>query len=115
MPAIVSYKIGVTRSHNPGPTRWLTLKLEHDNDGAHSVTMFFYEKDTPAFGFLNPETRNLVVNLPALDFDPTSRILQTEKPVYAHYRVHGAEHRLLSIDISTSEEPLGEGPVDRSP
>ena len=115
MPAIVSYKIGVIRSHKPGPSRWLTLKLEHGGDGAHNVTLFFYETEGPSLGFLNKETKTLIVNLPAADFEPTSRILQTEKPVFAHYRVHGDEHRLLSIDISTSEEPLGEGPVDNSP
>ncbi len=57
----------------------------------------------------------MVANLPAADFEPTYQILNTEKPVYVHYRVHGDENRLLSLDISTSEEPIGEGPVDMSP
>ena len=115
MPAIVSYKVGVIRSHKPGPSRWLTLKLESATEGAHSVTLFYYDKEVPSFGFLNKETSNLVVNLPCVDFEPTARILQTEKPVFVHYRVHASDHRLLSLDISTSEEPLGEGLVDTSP
>lgn len=115
MPAIVSYKVGVIRSHNHGPSRWLTLKLESAAEGAHSIALFYYDRDAPALGFLNRETRNLVVNLPYVDFEPTARILQTEKPVFAHFRVHASDHRLLSIDISTAEEPLGEGLVDQSP
>jgi hypothetical protein len=113
--AIVTYKVGVTRSHKPGPSRWLTLKLESAREGAKAVDIFFYEKEVPALGFLNRETSGLTVNLPLVDFEPIYDILQTEKPVFAHYRIHPSEHRLLSIDISTSEEPLGEGPVDTSP
>jgi hypothetical protein len=41
-------------------------------------------------------------------------ILQTEQPVYAHCRLDSEEQRLLSIDISTFEEPLGEGHADHS-
>jgi hypothetical protein len=115
MSAIISYKVGVTRSHKPGPSRWLTLKLESVTDGAQTLTLFFYEKEAPALGFLNRETSSLVANLPIADFAPTYDILQTEKPVYAHFRVHSADHRLLNIVISTSEEPVGEGPVDNSP
>jgi hypothetical protein len=32
-----------------------------------------------------------------------------------HFRVHGDGNRLLSLDVSISEEPIGEGPVDISP
>jgi hypothetical protein len=115
MSAIISYKVGVTRSHKPGPNRWLTLELESATEGAHSVSLFFYEKEAPALGHLNRKNGNLVVNLPLGDFAPTYEILKTEKPVYAHYRIHGDEHRLLSLDISTSSEPVGEGNVDNSP
>jgi len=115
MPAIVSYKVGITRSHKVGPTRWLTLKLESDAEGAHTVSLFFHEKAPSTLGFLTRETGVLVANLPISDFAPTYQILNQEKPVYAHYRIHADENRLLSLDISTSEEPLGEGPVDTSP
>jgi hypothetical protein len=113
MAAIISYKVGVTRSRKPGPARWITLQIEQPTDGVQSITMFFYEKDLPELGYLNPN--NLVINLPLADFNPTYQILQTERPVYAHYRLEASERRVLSLDVSTSEEPLGEGHVDQSP
>jgi hypothetical protein len=115
MAAVVSYKVGVTRSHKPGPVRWLSLKLESAAEGAHSVTLFFYSADVPALGFMNRDTGTVVANLPFVDFEPTYRILNTEKPVFVHFRIHGDGNRLLSLDVSTSEEPIGEGPVDNSP
>jgi hypothetical protein len=115
MPAIISYKVGVTRSHKPGPVRWLSLKLESAAEGATGATLFFFEKELPAFGFLNRSTSAVVVNLPIADFEPAYRILNTEKPVFANFRIHGDENRLLSFDLSTSDEPVGEGPVDQSP
>jgi hypothetical protein len=114
MSDIISYKVGVTRSHKPGPTRWLTLKLGTPAEGARSAALYFHDKEVPALGYFNRETSSVVINLPSADFEPTYRILNTEKPVFLHLRVQGDEHRLLSFDISTSEEPLGEGPTDRS-
>jgi hypothetical protein len=115
MPAVASYKVGVVRSHKPGPARWLSLKLDGAAEGAKEATLFFFEKEAPNFGFLNRGTGAVVVNLPIADFAPAYDILQTEKPVFAHFRIHGDENRLLSFDLSTSEEPVGEGPVDKSP
>jgi hypothetical protein len=114
MPAIATYRVGLNRSHKVGPTRWLTLTLESAIDGARAITLFFHEKEVSVFGFLNRQTSRLIANLPAADFEPTYAILQTEKPVFAHYRLDVEEDRLLSIEISTSEEPLGEGHMDRS-
>jgi hypothetical protein len=115
MPGVVSYKVGVTRSHKRGPSRWLSAKLEAESGGVQTVAMFFYEGEVPSLGYLSRETNQLVANLPAADFEPSYRILMTEKPVFIHFRVHGDENRLLSLDLSTSEEPIGEGPVDLSP
>jgi hypothetical protein len=114
MSEIISYKVGVTRSHKPGPGRWLTLRLAEPVEGAQTAAMYFHDREVPPLGYLNRESGSVVINLPAADFDPTYRILNTEKPVFLHLRVHGHEHRLLSFDVSTSEEPVGEGPVDRS-
>jgi hypothetical protein len=115
MPVIVSYKVGVTRSQKSGPSRWLSLKFAPSTERAQSMSLFFYEKDAPGMGFHNRETAIVVANLPVSDFEPMYKILNTENPVFAHFRVHSEDDRLLSVDISTSEEPVGEGPVDRSP
>ncbi len=115
MPAIVSYKVGVTRSHREGPVRWLTLKLDGDSDGPSLVSLFFFERQPPGLGYYNRPTNTVVINLPIADFEPTYHILNIEKPVYFFYRLQGSEDRLLSFDVSTSEEPVGEGPSDSSP
>ena len=115
MAEISSYKVGVTRSHKPGPSRWLTLKLKTPEHGAHSLTLFFYDKEPPSFGYFNKESSCVVVNLPAADFASSYEILKTEKPVFAFFRIDANQHRLLSLDLSTSEEPPGEGPTDTSP
>jgi hypothetical protein len=56
-----------------------------------------------------------VVNLRASDFDATYRILNTEKPVFVHWRTDPEDDKVIGFDLSTSEEPLGEGTPDRSP
>jgi hypothetical protein len=117
MPAIVSYQVGVTRSQKTGAVRWLTLKFEsgHGHENPRSASLHFFEKGGPELGFLNRETGTVVVNLPIVDFDPTYRILNTEKPVYFYFRIQGVDHHLVSFDLSTSQEPVGEGAVDTSP
>jgi hypothetical protein len=115
MSKIVSYKVGVTRSHKRGATRWLTLRLDPAAEGPRTMTLFFHEEQVSGLGFLNEETSTLVVNFPVADFRPIYEIVQTEEPVYAHYRLDPEDQRLLSLDVSTSEEPLGEGHADRSP
>jgi hypothetical protein len=114
MPEVVSYQVGVTRSRRTGAIRWITLKFEPGHESPRSASLYFFEKDKQELGFLNRETGTVVVNLPLADFDPTYRILNTEKPVYFYFRVQGIDHHLLSVDLSTSQEPVGEGPVDAS-
>jgi hypothetical protein len=49
------------------------------------------------------------------DFEATYKLVHEEAPVFAHWRVDPEDEALLSIDLSTSDEPLGEGAPDRSP
>jgi|tagenome__1003787_1003787.scaffolds.fasta_scaffold20631756_2 hypothetical protein len=112
---IISYKVGVSRAARPGPVRSLTLQLA-DGEGAISqVAIFFYEKQPSALGFVNRQTSFVNVNLPLVDFEPMYQVLNIEKPVFVHWRTDPEDERLASIDVSTSEEPVGEGPVDKSP
>jgi hypothetical protein len=115
MPAILNYKVGVVRSAKSGPCRWITLAMETPTEGVTSVSMFFHEKVPSQLGFLNEKTGFLTANLAAADFDAIYRICNTEKPVFVHWRLDPDEHRLASIDVSTTEEPLGEGFPDKSP
>jgi hypothetical protein len=115
MPAILNYKVGIVRSAKAGPCRWITLGMETPTDGVASVSLFFHEKVPSSLGFLNPQTGFLTANMPAADFDGIYKVLNTEKPVFVHWRLDPDEHRLVSIDVSTREEPLGEGFPDKSP
>jgi hypothetical protein len=111
---LTAYKVGVMRSRGPGPVRWLTLELEKPEGEIKHVSVFFYEKDPGDRGFVNRETGFVVANLPVADYQPMYHILQTEKPVFVTWRTETGEDALLSIDVSTSEEPIGEGFVDQS-
>ncbi len=88
---------------------------ETPTEGVASVSLFFQEKPPSQLGFLNQATGFLTANLPASDFDAVYRVCNTEKPVFIHWRLDPDEHRLISIDVSTQEEPLGEGSPDQSP
>jgi hypothetical protein len=112
---IISYKVGANRAVRSGPVRSLTLKLAESEGGIGGVSLFFYEKAPSTLGFVNRQTGFVSVNLPAVDFDPMYRILNTEKPVFVHWRTDPEDEKLTSIDVSTSEEPVGEGAVDTSP
>jgi hypothetical protein len=115
MPAILNYKVGIMRSAKAGPCRWITLAMETPTEGITSVSLFFHEKPPGQLGFFNRETGFLSAHLSAVDFEGIYKVLHTEKPVFVHWRLDPEEQHLASIDVSTSEEPLGEGAPDKSP
>ena len=116
MPALVSYKVGVSRSKRGGAARHLTLQLAAPEGKIHAVSLFFCEGKPPTkLGHINEHTGMVNVYMPAEDFDPIYKVLNTEKPVYVHWRCDPEEQQVVSIDISTDEEPLGEGTPDKSP
>jgi hypothetical protein len=111
---VKTYKVGVCRSKPAGPVRWLTIELATPVGATRAVSVFFYEELPRERGFANDATGFVVANMRVGDFDPMYNLLQTERPVYVHWRIDPDENKLLSIDVSTSEEPVGEGPVDKS-
>jgi hypothetical protein len=113
--SIASYKAGVCRSKAPGPVRWVTLQLESPEQDLTAVSLFFYEQPPPELGFANRTTRQLIANLQASDFDSLYHLLQTEKPAFVGWQLEAGSDNVVSVAVSTSEEPLGEGFVDRSP
>jgi hypothetical protein len=115
MSTVISYKVGVSRAVRSGPSRILTVQLAEAEDGVGRVSFFFYEKVPTGLGFVNRQTGFVNVNLPIADFEPMYRVLNTEKPVFVHWRTDPEDDKLASIDLSTSDEPVGEGPVDTSP
>lgn len=115
MPAILTYKVGVTRAVRGGPVRWITVQLAEPVGEIRQASLFFYDKAPSSLGCLNHKTGFAMVNFLASDFDATYRILNTEKPVFIHWRTDPEEDQLVGFDLSTSEEPLGEGTPDKSP
>src|SRR5689334_20063549 len=106
---ITSYKVGALRATKPGPVRSLTLQLAEVEGGVGQVSLFFYDKPPASLGFVNRQTGFVIANLPLADFDPMYHILNIEKPVFVHWRTDPEDEKVLSIDVSTSEEPVGEG------
>lgn len=117
MSSILSYKVGVTRAAaaKKGPVRWLNLNLAEPKGEIKQVSLFFYEQDPSNLGFVNHRTGCVMANLKLADFEPIYHLVQSEKPAFTFWRTDPEEDKLISIDVSTSEEPLGEGTPDRSP
>src|SRR4051794_3937635 len=115
MPAVSSYKVGANRAVRGGAIRWLTLQLAEASGGLKEVSLFFWDKPPAKLGFVNRTSGFVCVNLPVGDFDPMYRIVNTESPIFVHWRTDPEEERLASFDLSTSEEPVGEGFPDKSP
>jgi hypothetical protein len=115
MPSVSSYKVGTSRAVRGGAVRWLTLQISNPTAGIKEVSAFFWEKVPHKLGFVNRTTGFVCVNLPLADFDPMYRILNTEQPIFVHWRTDPEDDHLASFDVSTSEEPVGEGFPDKSP
>jgi len=121
MPRIGSYKVGATRAlqKKAGPVRWLDFELVEPKGNLNHVSLYFYEDKLPpdpGIGFVNRTSGYVMVNLPLKDFEPMYHIVQTEKPAFVTWRTDPDPdvERIVSIDVSTLEEPLGEGIEDRT-
>jgi hypothetical protein len=115
MAVVTSYKVGTTRAARGGSVRWLTLQLATAEKGSKEVSIFFHEGKIHDLGFVNETTGFVNVHLPIADFDSIYHIVQTEKPIFVHWRCDPEEQKLTGFDVSTSEEPVGEGTQDTSP
>lgn len=115
MAAVTSYKVGTTRAARGGSVRWLTLQLASAEGGIKEVSIFFHEGKVNDLGFANDKTGFVNVNLPTADFDSIYHVVQTEKPIFVHWRCDPEDRKITGFDVSTSEEPVGEGFLDTSP
>lgn len=108
---VLSYGAVKTAGERPFP--WHSIILVFDPDSrppvSDAVVLF-----TPSNSLGNMNTPNrLTAYLPVEDFSTYHMILQTESPVFAEW-VEDAGGRLTSFYLKTQEEPVGEGPIDRS-
>ena len=115
MPAleIEAYRVGVSRRSTDNFTRFLFLEPDpgYRGPGESGVRIFFepepVEIGRSAAGFL-------VLNLEREYFDDMYHLLQTEKPVYFSWGFDEDGERVIWCDLSTTEEPIGEGFADFS-
>lgn len=108
---VLSY--GAVKAAVERPFPWHSIILVFDPDGrppvSDAVVLF---TSSNSLGNLNTPDR-LTAYLPVEDFDTYHRILQTESPVFVEW-TQDSNARLTSFYLKTQEEPVGEGPVDRS-
>jgi hypothetical protein len=115
MPAIEieAYRVGVSRRSTDDFTRFLFLEPDpaYRGPGESGVRIFFEpqpsEVGRSAAGFL-------VVTLVPEYFGDMYHILQTEKPVYFSWGFDDSGEQIVWCDLSTTEEPIGEGVTDMS-
>jgi hypothetical protein len=100
---VTNYIVEVFNSSTIVDRRRISLKLET----GQSVTLRFVPLQ-PA-NWIQILGFNVHAFLPLADFDDYYRVLQTEKPLFFNAR---DEPMFLLVDITTSPEPLGEGPSD---
>ncbi len=75
-----------------------------------SFALYFIEQDGSELGrgYVNPDNGYVVPLLPARDFDPMYRILQTERTVYANWYADG-DNKLVWFQVTASQvAPSGE-------
>jgi hypothetical protein len=110
---IEAYRVGVSRRSTDDFKRFLFLEPDsaYRGPGDSGVRIFFEPGPTEigrsAAGFL-------VVTLELDYFSDMYHLLQTEKPVYFSWGFDEAGEQLSWCDLSTTEEPIGEGFTDLS-
>ncbi len=111
MPEIInSYEVGTV--HGRGElARWIGLKV---GSGARTtISISFWANEPSDLGYALPTGNYIHLNLRLRDFDDYYRILQTESPLNVHWTADSSR-RIMSFQMTSSDEPLGEGPTDSS-
>ncbi|MEE9246091.1 MAG: hypothetical protein V3U63_07800 [Gemmatimonadota bacterium] len=110
---IEAYRVGVSCRTNDDFTRFLFLEPDpaYRGPGSSGVRIFFEpeasEIGRSAAGFLVP-------TLSENYFGDMYHVLQTEKPIYFSWGFDEGGEQIDWCDISTTEEPTGEGYTDTS-
>lgn len=110
---IEAYRVGVSRRTADDFTRFLFLELDpgYQGPGSSGVRIFF-EPDPAEVG--RSAADFLVVTLSDGYFSDMYHLLQTEKPIFFSWGFEDDGERISWCDLSTTEEPIGEGFTDRS-
>ena len=110
---IDAYRVGVSRRSADSFTRFLFLEPDpgHSGPGSSGVRIFF-EPNPKEIGRLAADF--VVVTLDPSYFRDMYHLLQTEKPMYFSWGLEEMGTQIAWCDLSTTEEPIGEGFTDWS-
>lgn len=112
---IGAYKVLLVRGE--GYTFFRTLELlpaAVDQNKVEAVFIGFHDGSVTIFGYCGGE-QNVYCWAPMSDFDNYYHVLQTEKPLFFEWTFDGTTGRVISYQLRSTEEPLGEGFRDLSP
>lgn len=115
---VKSYFVGTNRQRASANyhRRWISLVPKTPTAQVQNIVIYFFVQETISndsdVGYVTPATTKYVVAYAHIsDFEDMYRILQSEKPVHFNWAADAA-NKLHWFQISTNEEPLGEGPKD---
>jgi len=115
---IKSYYVGSHRQRNASnyQRRWISLVPKTPTSTVQNIVIYFFVGETITndtdIGYVTPTTTKFVVAYaPISDFADMYHILQSEKPVHFYWYADTA-NKVQWFQITTNEEPIGEGPRD---
>ena len=115
---IKSYYVGTNRQRNAANyhRRWISLVPKTPTATVQHIVIYFFVQETITndtdIGYATPTSSKYIVGYANIsDFADMYKILQSEKPVHFNWYADAA-NKVQWFQISTNEEPLGEGPRD---
>jgi hypothetical protein len=108
--------IGAFASRDPGrsPSQNIQIFLTPaSGEQIRTILVFFKLDAPPKLGWINPPRNALTVFLPTETFLNFYEVLRSEKPIVVQYVVRDGDE-LDSFHLTSSEEPVGEGPINHS-
>lgn len=117
---VKSYYVGTNRQRDAANyhRRSISLVPKTPTAQVQHIVIYFFVGETITndadVGYVTPATTKYVVAYaPVADFEDMYNILRSEKPVHFNWAADSS-NKLYWFQISTNEEPLGEGPRDFS-
>jgi hypothetical protein len=113
---VTTYQVSTFRHRaKPNSHRFLLgLKGVAESGPVTEAAVFFYQSPPPdSIGHIGGAF--LVGTLPEVDFASWYDILRNERPIRLGYEEGaGTDPEIVTLDIGTNQEPVGEGPKDPS-
>jgi hypothetical protein len=110
--------LGAFASLDPGraPSQNVQVSLTPvpDPEGHLRQVLLFFKQDIPlGLGWITSTKQVVVGFFPPEAFATFYPVLQGEKPLFVQYTLKDDGLDLASIHLTSGEEPIGEGPINR--